>query len=209
MLNHNFQPKGLRSGLGWYDRGYIPHFEAGETAQFLTFRLFDSLPAAVVEKWREETDADEAGRVKFRKNIENYLDKGFGSCFLKDARIGELIEDGLFFHAGSKYELAAWVVMPNHLHFLATPRAGVELAEIAHSIKSYTAHEANKLLRRRGQFWQHEPFDRYIRSRRHYANVVRYIENNPVKARLCESAAEWRFSSAYYKAQAKSEEPIK
>ena len=200
-MDYRFQPKGLRSNLGWYDRGYIPHFDGGEVPQFFTFRLFDSLPQSVVEKWREETvNQGEEGKVIFRKRVEDYLDKGYGSCFLKDERIAKLTEDSLLFHHEKKYRLTAWVIMPNHIHFLATPLENIELREIAHSIKSYTAHEANKLLSRSGQFWQHEPFDRYIRSRKHFVNVIRYIENNPVKARLCAEAKDWRFSSAFHKA---------
>ena len=199
-IDYRFQPKGLRSNLGWYHRGYIPHFEGGEIPQFFTFRLFDSLPQEVLEKWREETaNQGDEGKIIFRKNIENYLDKGYGECFLKDERIAKLTEQSLLFHDEKKYCLTAWVIMPNHIHFLATPLENVELREIAHSIKSYTAHEANKLLNRNGQFWQHEPFDRYIRNRKHFVNVIEYIENNPVKAGLCAKAEDWRFSSAFYK----------
>jgi hypothetical protein len=164
-LDYRFQPKGFRSNLGWYDRGYLPHFDGGEVAQFLTFRLFDSLPQSVLQKWREETSSDgQEGKIKFRKNVERYLDRGYGACFLKDERIANLTEESLLFHHTKKYNLTAWVIMPNHVHFLATPVEGVELSAIAHSIKSYTAHEANKVLGRQGQFWQHEPFDRYIRN---------------------------------------------
>jgi len=46
--DYRFQPKGLRSNLGWYDRGYIPHFDGGAVSQFFTFRLFDSLPQSIV-----------------------------------------------------------------------------------------------------------------------------------------------------------------
>ena len=46
------------------------------------------------------------------------------------------------------------------------------------SHKSYTAHEANKMLNRKGQFWMQEYFDRYIRDDAHFRNTVRYIENN-------------------------------
>jgi len=203
MTDYRFQPKGLRSNLGWYNRGYIPHFDGGALVpQFFTFRLFDSLPQTVLEKWREETaEQGEEGKVIFRKNVENYLDKGFGSCFLKDEQAAEMIQSSLLFHHEKKYRLTARVIMPNHIHFLATPLENIELKEIAHSIKSYTAHEANKLLNRSGQFWQHEPFDRYIRNRTHFVNVIEYIENNPVKARLCASAKDWRFSSAFYKAK--------
>jgi len=201
MTDYRFQPKGLRSNLGWYDRGYIPHFDGGQIPQFLTFRLFDSLPQAVVERWHGEMASNGgSGKILFRKNVENYLDKGDGRCFLRDSGVAKLVEDSLLFHHEKKYVLSAWVIMPNHLHFLATPCENVELREIAHSIKSYTAHEANKLLKRRGQFWQHEPFDRYIRNRKHFGSVIRYIENNPVKAGLCAKAEEWQFSSARCKA---------
>lgn len=48
-------------------------------------------------------------------------------------------------------------------------------------------------------FWQHESFDRYIRNRKHFIGVIDYIENNPVKAGLCEQKQDWRFSSAHFK----------
>src|SRR5689334_22400329 len=94
VLDYRFQPKGLRSDLGWYDRGYIPHFDGGEIPQFLTFRLFDSLPQSVIEEWRLETaNQGEEGKVLLRKRVENYLDKSCGSCFLRDERIAQLTED--------------------------------------------------------------------------------------------------------------------
>jgi len=68
-----------------------------------------------------------------------------------------------------------------------------------HSIKSFTSSEANKMLNRKGRFWQKEYFDRYIRNARHYAKAVAYIENNPVKANLCKRVSDWPFSSAYFR----------
>ncbi|MFY9618464.1 MAG: transposase [Pyrinomonadaceae bacterium] len=202
MTDYRFQPKGFRSDLGWYNRGYIPHFEGGQIPQFFTFRLYDSLPASVVEQWRNEVSAtDDQGKIRFRKNVERYLDRGYGCCFLRDERVANLVQNSLLFHHDKKYRLTAWVIMPNHIHFLATPLENVELSQIAHSIKSFTAHEANKLLKRTGQFWQHEPFDRYIRNRKHFVSVVRYIENNPVKSGLCSLPEDWRFSSAFREAR--------
>lgn len=90
--------------------------------------------------------------------------------------------------------------MPNHGHVLLTQFKGVHLPAIMHSVKSYSAQMANKAVGRRGQFWQHESFDRYIRNPRHFNAVVRYIENNPVKAGLCGEASEWKYGSAYFKA---------
>jgi REP element-mobilizing transposase RayT len=74
-----------------------------------------------------------------------------------------------------------------------------ELKDILHSLKSYTAQEANKMLRRRGQFWIEDYFDRYMRNQEHFRKTVQYIENNPVKARLCDKPSSWPFSSAWFK----------
>lgn len=195
-MDFNFQPKGFRSKQGWYSRGYLPHFDGGEIFQFITFRLFDSLPKVLLEKWSQEV-SDEKGKIEFRKKIENYLDEGNGSCFLKNEKIAQTVEDCLKYFHEEKYKLISWVIMPNHVHCLLLPLENIELEKITHSIKSFSAQKANKILGRKGQFWQHESFDRYIRNAEHYKNVIKYIENNPVKANLCEKAEDWVFSSAY------------
>jgi len=84
--------------------------------------------------------------------------------------------------------------------FLAAPGYAHSLSNIMHSIKSYTAQEANKILERKGRFWFEDYFDRYIRNAKHFENAVSYIENNPVRAGLCRTSREWRFSSAWYRA---------
>jgi REP element-mobilizing transposase RayT len=134
-----------------------------------------------------------------RRRVEAYLDQGHGSCYLKEPGLASMVQDALLFHDESKYRLSAWVIMPNHVHLLCTPAAGHNLAEIMHSLKSYTANESNRMLGREGRFWQKEYFDRYIRNARHFAGVVAYIENNPVKARLCEKTEDWPFGSASWR----------
>ena len=66
-------------------------------------------------------------------------------------------------------------------------------------MKSFTANEANKVLVRTGDVWQREYHDRFIRDDDHYRNAVVYIENNPVKAKLCRAPEEWPFSSARFR----------
>lgn len=94
------------------------------------------------------------------------------------------------------YILLAWVIMPNHVHLLLRPLAGKPLDKIIHSLKSFTAHEANKMMNRQGKFWMREYFDRYIRDFDHLRKAISYIERNPVKAGLCEKAEDWEFGSA-------------
>lgn len=196
MVNYNFQPRGLKSEFDWHSRGYIPHFDGGEVTQFITLRLFDSMPQDLWDKWRREARDD----VEFRKRVETYLDAGYGECWLQRDEIATIVQGCLRFHDDKKYRLTAWVGMPNHVHFLATPLENRHLSEIFHSIKSYTAQEANKALARTGQFWQPEAFDRYIRNEKHYTfNAIKYIENNPVKAGLFSNPSDWKYSSAHFR----------
>ena|ERR1700730_13399948 len=194
-------PKQSNAPDGWHSRGYLPHFDGGEIPQFITFRLADSMPQALLDRWRQELGSEQNIDIDsaLRKRIEHYLDCGYGECYLKDARIAESVQNSLLFFDRDRYRLSAWVIMPNHVHMLLTPCADQELSAILHSLKSYTANEANKLAGRTGQFWQPESFDRYVRHADHFANVITYIENNPVKAHLCEKPEDWPFSSAWFR----------
>jgi putative DNA methylase len=183
---------------GWHSRGYFPHFDGKGITQHVCFHLFDSLPQRVLEHWREELQglAQKEADVEWRRRIQEFLDSGYGACFLRDDRLAEITENALLCFDGQRYSLHAWCVMPNHVHTLFTPAAKFKMSEILHSWKSFTAHECNKFLQRSGRFWAREPFDRYIRNERHFQNAVRYIEDNPVKAHLCERPEDWRWSSA-------------
>ena len=118
---------------------------------------------------------------------------------MRNPKVAEIVQRALVFHDRAKYRLSAWVIMPNHVHLLCTPLSGHSLAEIMHSIKSFTSSEANKMLERSGRFWQKEYFDRYIRNARQFDRTVTYIENNPVRANLCDKAEDWVFGSAYFR----------
>ena len=74
---------------------------------------------------------------------------------------------------------------------------GSPLASIMHSLKSYTAHEANKILGRSGQFWLHESYDHWVRDHEELERIVEYIAYNPVKANLVTKPQEWFFCSAH------------
>jgi REP element-mobilizing transposase RayT len=187
---------------GWHSRGYLPHFDAGEVFQSITFRLADSMPQSLLESWRADLvrESVEFGD-KLRLRIEAYLDSGYGACYLLNPQIANIVQNALLYLDGNRYRLSAWVVMPNHVHFLAAPRDGQSLSKIMHSIKSYTSQEANKILLRKGRFWFEDYFDRYIRNARHFENAISYVESNPVRAGLCRRAVDWPFGSARHRAE--------
>jgi REP element-mobilizing transposase RayT len=126
------------------------------------------------------------------------LDLGLGECWLRQPAIAKLTEDALRFFDGQRYQLQAWVVMPNHVHLLVdvweTP-----LAELVKSWKSFVARKANKLLGRSGEFWEREYLDTVIEDDGHRRTAVRYIENNPTKAKLVLDPKDWLWSSARFR----------
>src|SRR5262249_55781820 len=116
---------------GWHSRGYLPHFDSPETVQFVTFRLADSLPRAVVEALRLEDKGLQA--------FDGRLDAGLGACWLRKPEVASLIEEALFHADGNQYRLLAWCLMPNHVHVVIEMRGSASLSAIVKSWKSFTA----------------------------------------------------------------------
>src|SRR5436305_13321603 len=113
-------------------RGYLPHIEAGRTYQFVTFRLADSLPAVLIEKWKNElADLPESEfKKQYHRRIESYLDEGHGSQILRNPVAAVIVQDSLLFGHPERYHLGAWVIMPNHAHILIGPSEGWTLSRI-------------------------------------------------------------------------------
>ena len=192
-----------RPHRAWHSRGYLPHIDTPGAVQFVTFRLADSMPGAVLAQWKSElarmsvSMSEHKRSVELRRRIERYLDSGYGACWLRDNRVAQLVEDALLHFDGARYNLLAWVAMPNHVHALIEVFDGFPLDSVIHSWKSFSAKRANRILERAGRFWAPDYFDRQIRDDAHFADAARYIERNPVKAGLAESAGDWRWGSAY------------
>jgi REP element-mobilizing transposase RayT len=183
----------------WHSRGYLPYWERGESPQFITFRLAESLPTELLARWDQELQALPDGKqlLERRRRVQVALDQGEGAKWLEHPEIGNLVERALLHFDGDRYRLHAWVIMPNHVHALITLVRGRTLSNVMHSWKSFTAKRANELLKRSGAFWAPEYFDRVIRDEGHYDNAIGYAAMNPVKAGLCMLPDDWRFSSAW------------
>jgi len=183
---------------GWHSRGYLPHFNAGETLQMVTFREAGSLPRELVEYWRRRLGdcPDEAAKAEYEAAVEQHLDNGHGPAHLQQAEIATLVESALLHFDDTRYRLLAWVIMPNHVHALLLPLAPYDLTGILQSWKGWSAREANRILGRAGQFWAPDYFDRYIRDGEHLTRAAGYIETNPVYARLCRYPDQWQWGSA-------------
>ena len=92
--------------------------------------------------------------------------------------------DSLHFGDGTLYDLEAFVVMPNHVHVLAAFVDEQGMLDQCESWKRFTSVRINRVTGKRGRFWQQDGFDHLVRSIEHLEAFRRYIELNPMKAKL-------------------------
>jgi len=91
-----------------------------------------------------------------------------------------------------KFKLYAWCPMPNHVHLMiSSDKLSKAMQCINLSYSQYHNHKYD----RKGYLWQ----DRYksysIEKDKYFANVLQYIEYNPVRARIVENPEDYPWSS--------------
>ena len=193
-------------------RRHLPHWRQSGATYFVTFRLADSLPQSkltelkqIRAEWTRQrfsgrepaTDNEsikqnkaewEALSRKLIERTEMWLDQGMGSCVLKQQALRQLVTDALQEFDGKRYELGAYVAMPNHVHAILRPfdKAGHSLESVLQGRKRWTSRQINKALNQTGPLWQQESYDRIIRDPEHLWKCIQYSGANPQMAGITE-----------------------
>lgn len=195
-------------------RRNLPHYQPKGATLFVTWRLAGSLPQEVVDRLQKETNYIRMQLSQLDRNdvrsqelyaeyrrafgrFDRELDQSeSGPVWLKDEAIARLMVAALHHRDGQQYYLLAYCIMPNHIHAVFIPLQEengepIALETIMHSYKRYTAQQANKILQRKGAFWQHESYDHVVRNAAELERIVAYVANNPVKAGLVKQWDAW------------------
>jgi type I restriction enzyme R subunit len=187
----------------------LPHWSQAGTVCFVTWRTHDSMPRAVLEEWHDErrrwlrfhgidpTDLNWRQRLAA---VDSELVRGFlsalwngwhdaldachGDCVLRRPALAEIVASSLRYFDGDRYVMFDFVVMPNHVHLLASFLDEESMLAQCEAWKHYTATRINRLLNRRGRFWQQDGFDHLVRSEEQFEFLRRYIKGNAKKAGL-------------------------
>ncbi len=161
-------------------------------------------------KEKERRRAKQELQRKLFLKYDSFLDSGkYGPQWLRNVEIANIICNSLLWGDGKRYHLFAFTIMPNHIHIVLLPifrdetekdnsepknRDDYFLARIMESFKKYTAREANKVLKRKGQFWQHESYDHLLRNDVELQRAVKFTLNNPVYAGLVARPEDYRWN---------------
>lgn len=183
----------------------LPHWDQAGTYVFVTFRLIDSLPQQLTQDRAALLSAAgidpnvvdlkaainklpprEASVLRWKLFVswDSQLDAFCSECRLRRPDISKIVSDGLLKFEGDRYTMAAFVVMPNHVHLLAAFREEGMITKQGAAWRRYFAREINALIGRNDHFWQEDQFDHLVRSEASFDRIRRYIIDNPGKAKL-------------------------
>jgi putative transposase len=207
-----------------FSRRRLPHWDVPEAAYFVTTCLAGSIPALGLldieqHRMRLEREPCPEGVTTTEWRIdrwkrtfvhrERWLDLEPAVRYLEKPELAAEVAKALKHFHGTRYDAIAWVVMPSHYHWVFQPLTswvnslGSDSDErsprqrIQHSVNLYSASKCNKLMQRKGDFWQRESFDHWVRDENELERIVNYIHANPVVAGLVEQPDQYPFSSAY------------
>ena len=204
-----------------FRRRRLPHWDFPGATYFITACLDGSIPAEglldiarfrneLAARPRPENMSDNHWNIRRSKltfaRTDEWLDRRAAVRHLADKVVAAIVADGLYYFAGQRYEMLAYVIMPSHIHWVFTPMRAWEgtlpvgksaREKIMHSVKRETGYRCNQQLGLAGAFWQRESYDHCVEDQDELERIIDYVELNPVKAGLAKSREQWPFSSAY------------
>ena len=110
-----------------------------------------------------------AGRVPL------FLDFGLARCVVAELRHA---------HTTGRVNSLAWVLMPDHLHWLFQLVDAYTLAQVLQGFKGRSARAVHLRDGGQGSIWQHGYHDRALRKEEEVRAVARYLASNPLRAGL-------------------------
>ncbi|MDF9833986.1 putative transposase [Ereboglobus sp. PH5-5] len=178
-------------------RNRLPHWEQMGATYFVTFRLADSIPRELRERWIWDRDAwlkhnppphtseqEAEYHQLFSNQMEAWLDTGMGGCVLRNSDAAALVARALQHFEGVRCHQLAFVIMPNHVHTVFATLNGEQAPDLVQSWKSFTSRKLREALAGKWPGWQKDYYDRMVRDEAHFGRCVRYIRKNPGKAKL-------------------------
>jgi REP element-mobilizing transposase RayT len=112
--------------------------------------------------------------------INNRNDAIFRDFFCARLVVNEM----RYLHKSGKVGSIAWVIMPDHLHWLFQLKEQDSLPNVMKQLKARSAQNINQYLNKTGAVWQRAYYDHALRKEEDIKEVSRYIVANPLRAGL-------------------------
>jgi putative transposase len=130
----------------------------------------------------------EANRAYFVTTVLADRKKRYFADFLCARRV---VNEMRILHDHEMVVSLAWVIMPDHVHWLFQLTDKVDLSSVMKQLKARSAHSVNAYLNRKGPLWQKAFYDHGVRDGEDIRGIARYIVANPVRAGLVEKLGDY------------------
>ena len=94
-------------------------------------------------------------------------------------------------HDTGRVNMLAYVIMPDHLHWLIQLTSKTRLECVMQDVKGYSARQINRMLQREGRLWQPGYHDHALRDEEDLVTTARYIVANPLRAGLVQRLGDY------------------
>jgi REP element-mobilizing transposase RayT len=191
-----------------------------------TQELVDLLEQWNAERWLEQASGEHRTNVSSPRRKQHHLPREYYAgewniffvtlCarhqktpFVKNDFAKEVVDALMFYRNRGDYELYAYCLMPDHLHYLlrllgkaaeSRPIAVIDGRPIPQALvaavgrfKSYTTHQAWKH-GLHGKLWQRDYYDHILRHPNAVQGITRYILTDPVRSGICREIGEYPFA---------------
>ena len=102
----------------------------------------------------------------------------------------------------------AYILMTNHVHLLVTPEKETSLAKALQMLGRYYVQYFNYRYQRTGTLWEGRYKATLVDSESYLLTCMRYIELNPLRARMVSHPSEYRWSSYHFNAFGQADELV-
>jgi putative transposase len=187
-------------------RGDLPHWQVEDGRYFVTIHLHGALPNFARDKIREIstalqcTDRENDDSLKLSRRIfvamERWLDQSLDASHFERPELCEMVAEAIEVRCQRRiWDMFSYVIMPSHLHLFFELDNQLSLKHELQAFKRWTGHQACRMFDdlAEKQFWQTEWFDHWSRSDEGDEKIIRYIQNNPVKAKLASRVGEYSY----------------
>jgi putative transposase len=130
------------------------------------------------------------------------------ACFFSDKDYAVYLDTLKEYAKQYCVEIHAFVLKTNHVHLLITPQSKTGVSKMMQSLGRYYVRYVNNTYKRTGTLWEGRYKSTLVDSERYLLTIYRYIELNPVRASMVETAGDYPWSSFQSNALGKDVELI-
>ena len=141
-----------------------------------------SYSALRIGRYSEQQRAYFITTVLAERKQRYFADFSCARCVVKEMRA---------LHDDETVASLAWVIMPDHVHWLFQLGEGANLSIAVKRFKARSARRVNDHLNRQGTLWQKAYYDHAVRKEEDIQGIARYIMANPLRAGLVEHIGDY------------------